>query len=261
MSPARHLVDGAVTFPAAGPVGTGATLPRPDPCQPARPVQLPALQGDARELRERARKVVAVALLDCSGSEYAADGDRQMFRMAAMRSLARLMRRTGGGAMHVVHWGTRPVHAHGPADVTSAFKPLDQALLHDPGPMGGNDFAAAAELARRLLADAREDAIGLVFGVTDGLEPITDRMREAVDTLLPARVHMLMVPGDNCPDALAQQWTALPIATFTRLPSDNRAMAHAVGAVYAEAVGGRLPVQTGRVPAARTLHGLLSARR
>lgn len=261
MTAPRRLIDGAVAFLAAGPVGAGATLPRPDPCRPAHPVQLPALQGDPKQLRERAENVVAVALLDCSGSEYAADGDREMFRMAAMRSLARLMRRTGGGAMHVVHWGSRPVHALGPADVGSAFKTLDQALLRDPGPMGGNDFAAAAEMARQLLADARQDTVGLVFGVTDGLEPITNRMRDAVHGLLPARVHMLMVPGDNCPDALAQQWAALPIATFTRLPSDNRAMAHAVGTVYADAVGGRLPDPSARVPRARTLHGLLSTGR
>jgi hypothetical protein len=66
-------------------------------------------------------------------------------------------------------------------------------------------------------------------------------MAGAIGVLPEKCVHMMLVPGGNCPEALADEWQALPLGSFTRLPSDNKEMAKTVGRIYAAAVGGVLP--------------------
>ena len=239
----HRLVGGTVSYPDAGwPAGRGVVLPATGPAAQAAPVRLPPVQGDRKQLRETARRVSCVCLLDCSGSEYAVPGgDTGGFRFAVTRSLSRLMRRTGGGTMHVVHWGSRPTHAGGPYDVDRDHRILDRLLSNTPASMGGNDFPAALRMATTLLRNTPTDTIRLVFGITDGLEPVTPAMTDAITALGAAEVHLLLVPGDACPDDLAAQWQAQPIASFTRLPMNNTAMAHHTGRIYATAIGGTLP--------------------
>lgn len=238
----RHrLIDGSVAFPETSwLIGPGVSVPPVDSRTQAAPVRLPPLRGEPKYLKQAAAKVRAAVLADCSGSEYAIpSGDVGGFRFAVCRSLARLMRRTGGGQMLVVHWGTYPHHA-GTFDVDREHRALDRLLATTPAPMGGNDFPAALRTARKLFGSKSDDHIDLVFGVTDGLEPITSAMTDAISALSDARVHVLLVPGEACPADLASQWQALPLASFDRLPMDNTAMAYRVGEIYAEAVGGQL---------------------
>jgi hypothetical protein len=216
-------------------------LPPPATHRQATPIRLPALIGDKKQLRHRALDVHVIALLDCSGSEYCATGDIHGYRMASMRTLARLMTTSGGGTFDLIHWGSRPHHTYGPANLTTDHKHLDRALQHDPGSMGGNDFPAALTLAAHIRTRGTLHQTPLIIGVTDGLEPITPAMHTAVTNLPPGSVHVLLVPGDNCPNDLAAQWQALPLGSFTRLPNDNHTLAHTIGTLYANAIGATLP--------------------
>lgn len=241
MTHRERLLDGTIANPQLQ-VAVGRdvipTVPLTHVTQAA-PVRLGRLIGDSDALKAAAAKVHVCALLDCSGSEYGTNGDRKCFRMACMRSMVRLMRLTGGGTFDICHWGSRPIHSFGPASVATHFNDIDRALQHDPGSMGGNDFPAALRMSdacfRRVGAE-----ISLAIGVTDGLEEITPAMAAAIGALPEGSVHVLLVPGGNCPESLAAQWQQFPLGSFTRLSSDNVEMARTVGQIYAAAVGGEL---------------------
>lgn len=199
--------------------------PRDLPSQ-ARPIRLGRIQGDAAVLAEAARRVTVQLLIDCSGSEYGSGGDPSGIRMACGRSLLQLMKRTGGGSMSVVHWGSSPRATLPLTSVAAGFAQLDQALKADPGSMGGNDFPAALRMASDLQSAASPDSLPLVLGITDGLEDITLSMRAAIAALPRGSVHVLLVPGHACGEELAAQWQSLPLGSFTRLPNDRIALAH-----------------------------------
>lgn len=229
-----------VAWAGSGYASSAPATPRRLPQQQARPLRLPRLSGPRDLLATAAADVELVLLPDCSGSEYGAGGDSLGYRFAVGRALVELMRTTGGGRVSLVHWGSRPVHAIGPVDVRREARALHRALIADPGSMGGNDFPAALRTVPDLLSGA-PSSIPLVLATTDGLEDVTPAMAAAVDALPPGSVHVLLVPGDACDDALAARWEGLSVGSFTRLPSDHRVMASAVGSLYAAAVGGRLP--------------------
>ena len=254
MTPRRtaHLVGGVTAYPTTGWVACGPSLAPPDPVTQARPVTLPPLRGDKNQMRQEVRRIIAYALLDCSGSEYMHNGDPAGFRFATMRSIARLMRITGGGRIQVIHWASTAVHFFGPGDISTQFTDIDTALRHDPGPMGGTDFTSALRLAGSLHEHAPTDSQPLFFGITDGLDTITPAMAAAIAVLPPDSVHVLLVPGRNCPDELARQWQQLPLGSFTRLPADNHAMAYTVAGILANAVKGQLTLRPPRALRART---------
>jgi hypothetical protein len=250
MSDVRRSLTGTPAFPQIGAFLSAAPKldVRPGSTQ-ARPVRLGKLQGDREQLAANAQLVDVVLDIDCSGSEYfynnygpyCSGGDPTGIRMACGRSLLRLMRDTGGGSMGIIYWGSRPVVALPPTDVRTGFKEIDKVLQADPGNMGGNDFPAALDAARAQLVGESPERIQLVFGITDGLEDITPAMKAAVAALPAQAVHVLLVPGEACNANLAAQWQAMPLGGFTRLPTDNRALAHTIGSIYAEAIGGELP--------------------
>lgn len=229
---------------ATAPRPGGFVSPQPRPAltlvAQAKPVTLPPVIGDRELLAQNTTRARIVLLRDCSGSEYAPGGDQAGFRMAAGRSLLRAMRRTGGGYLAIVNWGSRPTLRLDLTEVRTGYAVIDHALSEDPGSMGGNDFPAALTMARAILAPVPANAIPLVIGITDGLEDITPAMHNEITALPTGSVHMLMVPGHSCNDALAAQWQSLPIASFTRLPLDNNRLAVTIGSIYAGAIGGLL---------------------
>ena len=206
----------------------------------ARPVVLPPLVGgSAEEIQALAQRAYTVFAIDDSGSMYGPFGDPTGIRYAAAQSLVALQRRSGGGMVGVVHWGTSaPEELVTPlADVRRNRRRLTQGL-RIPETLGGNDMPAAL---RRVadLSPVRQRDIPLTFVITDGIEDVSPDTHAAVAALPRASVHLLLVDCSNgCSEEMEQAWRTVAFGSFTRLSHfDTASMAMTLATVYSESLG------------------------
>lgn len=205
---------------------------------PARPVRLEPLTGaPKRTIATRVGETEVWFVMDDSGSMYANWGDPTGIRYAAALSLLRLMREAGGGRAGVVHWGSSAPAALvvGPLS-TRRRKPLTTSLSVPAVTLGGNDLPAALH---RTSAHAARDRMLLVYVITDGIEAVTDATHNAVATLPPDSVHLLLVDrAHQCDAAMEAAWRTVAFGSFTRLGTFNtRGMAEQLAGQLADALG------------------------
>lgn len=218
--------------------------PAPTGRQLARPVSLGVPTNVSKtELRAAVERWIVMFACDDSGSMYGSAGDPLGVRYAAARSIIDLMSRAGGGQAGVVHWGTSAPRelALAPQDVRRQRRRLE-AVLTIPPTLGGNDAAAALQLSRELLPEPDGETVQSVCLITDGCEPITPAIHEAVDALPPMSVHVLLIDHSHyCSSDLEAAWRALPL-TFTRLAvNDPPRMTWQIAHSLFSSVGLQLP--------------------
>lgn len=206
----------------------------------ARPVRLPRLTGAPRAEITRLVEESTIAILpDWSGSIFATwAGDPRDALGAAGESLLQLQRRSGGGRALVLPWGSSPSarRAVGPVKVTKRYREL-RAALRNRENLGGNDLPAALEnAADRLAAERRKVA---VFVPTDGGEPVTQAMHDAVARFPRGAVHLILIdPSGQCTDAMAADWSSVAFGSFTRVQDVSvAAIARQMAEVYAAGIG------------------------
>jgi hypothetical protein len=233
-----------------------ARVPAPEWVRPteAQPIVLPPLTGGSREVIQAwAKKVIAIYVVDDSGSEYGSFGDPTGIRYAAAKSLIALQRQSGGGLAGCVHWGSdAPLHlVTRPVDVRKERRTLDRAL-HIPPTLGGNDMPGALRRAAEILPPLHANEIPLIFVISDGIEYVTSATHDAVAALPPGSVHVLLVDRSNgCTPDMELAWATVAFGSFTRLTTlDTKAAASELGQVYANALGLTLsiPVNIRRKP-------------
>lgn len=244
---------GTAGFSLAAPTPSGVKLdsPRwPAPSSYARAVTLPPLTGaPPSTIAKRAAQVTAAFLIDHSGSMYGTWGDPTGIRCAAAESVIRLQRRTGGGRAVIVPWGsTAPAEmVTGPIEVKRGLKTLKHALVIPPT-LGGNDLPAALRRAREILAQPTPDQAYLIYVITDGIEPVTTDMHDAVAALPPRSVHLCLVDRSNgCTPDMEADWATVAFGSFTRLNHlDVRTMAVELAHIYASSLDVMLAAVTER---------------
>lgn len=205
----------------------------------ARPVRLGTLAGaSSREIRGIVQQVLALFLVDDSGSMYGQWGDPTGVRYAAALSLVALMRKSGGGRAGVLHWGTAPGGELTCLDVRKHPRALTQALQIPPT-LGGNDLPAALQRGRELLGASTPEQHPLVFVLTDGIEDVTPATVAAVAALPARSVHMVLIDRSNgCTSDMEAAWRSVAFGSFTRLTRLNvQDMASEMGDVFANALG------------------------
>ncbi|MGC0368841.1 hypothetical protein [Microbacterium sp. SLBN-111] len=207
----------------------------------AKPVSLAPIRGAARaEIIRRVAASTTAYLVDRSGSMYGAWGDPSDVCGAACESVLGLQRRSGGGRAVIVPWGsTAPAElVVGPIDVRTGEKKLTTAL-REHGSLGGNDMSAAL---RRLAEVADSGADGeriATFLITDGIETVTDEIREGVRALPDRSVHLCLIDRrGGCGPDLEAQWRTVEFGSFTRFAKlDVGSVAREMAALYAGALG------------------------
>lgn len=248
MSRFHRRADAIATLGVRGPEGqpTVATSqvivgPAPRRLVGAKPVVLPPLHGEAPgAIRRLLALVDALFLMDDSGSMYGQWGDATGIRYAAAQSLTNLMRRSGGGRVGVVHWGSDAPEAQllPLTDIRRHSKAISRALQVPPT-LGGNNLPRALDRAHQLLAIERPSAVPVVFVLTDGCEDLSADLTTPLQRLPESCVHVLLVDRSNgCGPALEDEWNRLPLGSFRRLDhlrTDH--LAFQLARVLADAIG------------------------
>lgn len=238
-----------LTRGAGDPAPRGARLPvishprQTTPLKPtAPPVRLPALTGASpATIEQLVATLLLLLLIDDSGSMYGRYGDDAGIRYAAARSLLDLVARHGRARAGVVHWGSHVGEVVSPVDVRRDRRQLHQALRIPPT-LGGNDLPTALRRAANLLPAALTDQVPLVFVLTDGCEPITTAMHDAVVALPPGAVHVALIDRSHALDSASEAaWRTLALGSFTRLDLDTTTLARQLADVVARALGLHLP--------------------
>lgn len=207
----------------------------------AKPVILPPMRGAApAEIMKRVAASTTAYLVDRSGSMYGAWGDPSDVCGAACESVLRLQRRSGGGRAVIVPWGSTapPELVVGPVDVTKGEKKLATALREHTS-LGGNDMGAAL---RRLAEVGGHGADGdrtATFLITDGIETVTDEIREGVRALPDGSVHLCLIDRlGGCGPELEAQWRSVDFGSFTRFAKlDVGSVARGMAELYARTLG------------------------
>lgn len=207
----------------------------------AKPVVLSPMRGATpTEIAKRVRASTTAYLIDRSGSMYGAWGDPSDVCGAACESVLRLQRRSGGGRAVIVPWGsTAPAElVVGPLDVTKGKKALTTALREHTS-LGGNDMGAALRRLNEFLGDGEDREQTTIFLITDGIETVTDEIREGVRALPDQSVHLCLIDrSSGCGPDLEAQWRTVDFGSFTRFTKLNvSSVAGEVAALYSQALG------------------------
>lgn len=240
--PARGVGEMDLRLGARGAVARALPVPKmAGVTKPAKPIVLPALTGaPPKVIRLKVKDTTTVYVIDSSGSMYPhTSGDATGIRFAAAQSLVDLQRRYGGGMVYVLHWGsTVPEHLiAGPLDTKRDRKAIARALTI-PTNLGGNDLPLALRKTHAITREAAKDG-GFIYAViSDGIEDVSQATRDAV-AALNGQVHMILVDrGSGCSPVREAAWNTAGFTSLTRLSTfDTRAMAHELGAIYANALG------------------------
>lgn len=197
---------------------------------------------DGLDLNE-VKKVDLVVAIDDSGSVYAPWGDPHGVRRAAGISVARLLARSKGARVGVVHWGTNaPEQLAVPLTDARQRKAIEAAFAIPPT-LGGNNFPAALARSREVLQASDPSRTQIVYVITDGIEVVGSAAVDEVKLLSPGSVHVLLVDHSRgCTPELEAGWAALPLGSFTRLEVfDTKAMANQIAEIVARATAVTTP--------------------
>jgi hypothetical protein len=248
--PARLNGDMDLQLGAWGGVAQALPVPRMAGApKPAQPIVLPALTGAPPKLiRLKAKNTTTVYLIDDSGSMYPhTSGDASGIRYAAAQSLVDLQRRSGGGTVYSLHWGSSVPQelVAGPLDTVRDRKTIKKALTIPPT-LGGNNLPVALCRALEVTRPSDSDERFIYYVISDGCESVTQATRDAMKALPENSVHMVLVDrGASCSPAMETDWNSVGFASLTRLKTfDTRAMAHQLGDIYAGSLGLQLPAPT-----------------
>lgn len=242
---------GGLALGATG--GACSVVPAPvyrRPRRVARPIVLPPMIGaSADEQAERIEGAAALFVIDDSGSLYfGAGGDTTGIRYAASLSLIGLMRRIGGGAAAVVHYGSdAPAEMVTPLlDVKREGRRLKRALTIPAPSLGGTNVASGLARCAPLL-QSRPFPNPVTFIIGDGLENVSAKAHAAVAALPPESAHLLLVDKlGACDAALEAGWRSLPLGSITRLDVfDTKAMAWQLAEIFASSMGLQMPSSAG----------------
>lgn len=243
----RLSADAGLALAAVG--GAHAVIPapaHPRPKRVAQPIVLPAMVGaPPAEQAKRVKRSAAIFVIDDSGSLYfGAGGDTSGIRYAAAQSLVGLMRRAGGGAAAVIHYGSEaPAEMVTPLlDVKRDGRSLKRALRIPVPNLGGTNVASGLARCAPLL-QGRPTADPVVYLIGDGLESVSGSAHAALAALPPHSVHLLLVDKlGACDAALEAGWRSLPLGSVTRLDVfETKAMAWQLADIFAAAIGLQMP--------------------
>ncbi|MCW2700578.1 MAG: hypothetical protein JWQ45_2113 [Blastococcus sp.] len=238
-------VVGTHRLQMARPRSGGGHIPIPGPPRPvglAQPVALPALKGaDPADIRARVRHLHFETLPDWSGSTFSVwGGDPNDVIGAVSVSVYLWLRRHGGGTAGVVPWGTIPAShlAVGPVPVKKNFKALKSAIRNRVN-LGGNDLPAALRLAAERTSRLPADTVPVYWVPTDGIEAVTSSTHDAVNTLPPDSVHLLLIdPLHGCTEQMEDDWRSVPFGSVTRIDDLTvRTVATTIAELCADVMG------------------------
>jgi hypothetical protein len=239
-----RTVSGATNLSLTGP-GEVATYieapPRAIGRKAERAIMMPPFIGASdKEIAARVRKIVTKILVDRSGSMDCGSwgGDPTDVCGAAGESVFGLLRRSGGGLVTIIPWGSDapPERITGPLDVRRNFRTLRTAMRDRAG-LGGTNLFAGLARAAEIQPTLAPDEIPLTLIFSDGIQDVSPAVHAAVAALPPSSVHMCLIDRFNgCTPDLEAAWQSVPFASFTRLDVlDVRNLAIQIAEIYAGA--------------------------